>query len=247
MGSGSEQRELGRLVVTGGLSTLGRAIALRLAGHSTSLHVTTSRSEGPHEFDEVYGHLRVPEDLPLGLGLHSADFSLPEGYAFLVESLERGGVDTLVNNAGVHLRRPLAEMTQEHWQRTFAINLFAVAEVTRAAVAGGCTRVVNVVDAGWEKGWPNHSAYLASKAALVSLTRSLAVELAPSVQVNAVAPGIITLPGDAVMTEERMVRRIPAGRVGRPDEIAAAVEALLCSPPYVTGQVLAVDGGYGIR
>jgi NAD(P)-dependent dehydrogenase (short-subunit alcohol dehydrogenase family) len=138
-------------------------------------------------------------------------------------------------------------MTWLDWQDLFSVNLFATAEVTRLAVSAGCTNVVNITDAGWHRAWPNHSAYLAAKAAVVALTRSLASELAPTVRVNAVAPGIVTIPESATASPSHLLAKIPAGRLGTPEEVAEVVKSILLAPPYLTGEVIAVDGGYGHR
>ncbi len=223
-------RTLGSVLLTGGSGTLGRAIAANLETRASKMTITT----------------RVPVDQ--GRSAVAADFRTPEGLEGLRRWFADGAVvNTLVNNAGVYLRRPLAEMNWDSWQELFAVNLFATAEVTRLAVAAGCTNIINITDAGWHRGWPNHSAYLAAKAGIVALTRSLAAELAPAIRVNAVAPGIITIPAGAAAPTEKVLSRIPSERLGMPEEVAAVVRSILLGPRYLTGEVVAVDGGYGHR
>lgn len=226
----SDSKPLGSVMVTGGASTLGRAIVTTLEPVASRILVTShSRASGPKT-------------------AIAADFRSPEGLAELRQWFSAGGqVDTLVNNAGRYLRRPLARMDWQDWQELFSVNLFATAEVTRLAVAAGCTNIVNLADAGWHRAWPNHSAYLAAKAGIVALTRCLAAELAPAVRVNAVAPGIITIPEGAGKAEEELLTNIPAGRLGTPEEVAEVVRSILLGPTYLTGEIVAVDGGYGRR
>jgi pteridine reductase len=227
MGTG---KELGSVLLTGGSSTLGRAIAASVAPFSSNIATTS----------------RAPVD-SLGTTI-KADFRNPDGFTELYHWFAGGRtVNTLINNAGIYLRRPLADMTWQDWQELFSVNLFATAEVIRLAVSAGCTNVVNITDAGWHRAWPNHSAYLAAKAAVVALTRTLASELAPTVRVNAVAPGIVTIPESATASPTSLLARIPAGRLGSPEEVAEVVKSILLAPPYLTGEVVAVDGGYGHR
>ncbi len=226
----SDDTKLGAVLLTGGNSPLGRAIAASLAPFSSTI-TRTSRSPSDSEADVV-----------------RADFKTPDGLAELSQWFSRGQtVNTLVNNAGIYLRRPLADMSWQDWQDLFSVNLFATAEVTRLAISAGCTNVVNVTDAGWHRAWPNHSAYLASKAGVVALTRSLASELAPRIRVNAVAPGVITIPEQTPVSPRKLLAAIPTGRLGTPEEVADVVKTILLAPPYLTGEVISVDGGYGHR
>jgi len=179
----------------------------------------------------------------------AADFRTEGAAAGLLDQLAQAGVDRihgLVNNAGTWLRAPLVQTTGRQWQELLAVNLVAPAECIGLAVARGCTSVVNIVDATADRGWPNRSAYGASKAALVALTRSAAVELGPAVRVNAVAPGLLTVPPDASLSDG-LLRRVPAGRMGRVQEVAQVGADLLEGPDYLTGQVVAVDGGLTAR
>jgi pteridine reductase len=117
----------------------------------------------------------------------------------------------------------------------------------RAAVAAGATCLINIVDVGAWQPWPNYLAYSTSKAGLLHLTRCLALELAPRVRVNAVAPGTVAFPDD--WDEERRARqleRIPLGRAGEPADVARAVRFLV-ENEYLTGVCLPVDGGSGLR
>ncbi len=226
----THDKPLGIVLVTGGSGTLGRAIVAAVQPHASRVWAT-AHSAATSSNSTI-----------------AVDFRSAEGLVELSRWFaEHGEVDTLINSAGVYLRRPLARMAWTDWQELFSVNLFATAEVTRLAVAAGCTNVINLTDAGWHRGWPNHAAYLASKAGVVALTRALAAELAPAVRVNAVAPGIISVPEGAGRPASKLVSNIPAGRLGTAAEVAEVVLTILLGPSYLTGEVIAVDGGYAHR
>jgi NAD(P)-dependent dehydrogenase (short-subunit alcohol dehydrogenase family) len=230
----SADKPLGTLMVTGGTSPIGAAILRQCAHHASSLVSVSRKGASPVRGVETAAEL-------------TADFRRPDHVAIIGNWFAANGVDTLVNNAGVYHRAAASQGTWQDWLDVLSVNLIASAELSRLAVAAGCTRIVNIIDAGWHRAWPNHSIYLASKAGMVSLTRTLASEWAPQVQVNAVAPGIVTLPAASGPDPKAHLARIPAGRFGQADEIAQMVVAVLLSPTYLTGQVIAVDGGYGHR
>jgi pteridine reductase len=155
----------------------------------------------------------------------------------------------LVNSAAVMARGDLREMAVEAWDATLDLNLRAPWLCARAAArlmaeSGGL--IVNITDSGAGKAWTGYPAYILSKAALETLTRLLARALAPAVRVNAVAPGLI-VPSPDLPPEhwQRLVDRLPLQAAGSPEDVARAVIFFLQNP-YVTGQVLGVDGGYGL-
>lgn len=167
-----------------------------------------------------------------------------------------GGVDAVVNNAGVTLFRPLTETTDEDWDRVLGVNLKAAFLLSRAVVPimrerdGGS--IVNIASTNGVQGMRDHVAYCASKGGVVNLTRALALELAPvGVRVNCVCPGGIdtgmfaeATGGDEAVLE-RVVATIPAGRIGQPAEVGSA-SLFLCSAEasYINGAVIVVDGGF---
>jgi len=170
-----------------------------------------------------------------------------------------GGVDVVVNNAGLASRaspevfRPVAQLNLGEWRAEIDRNLTTAFLVSRSLVAGmverGWGRVVNVAATmGPVNAMPAEAAYAAAKAGVVGLTRALAMELvADGVTVNAVAPGIIHT-GASTLSELRHGLETPTGRPGTPDEVAAVI-AFLCTPAasYITGQMIVVDGGNSVR
>lgn len=161
-----------------------------------------------------------------------------------------GRLDALVNNASSYHKTPLAELTPAQADELIGSNLRAPLLLTQAAVRLGATTVVNILDVHARKPRAGYSAYLAAKAGLWSLTESLALELAPRVRVNGVAPGHMIWAVNNTMSaaqKEAELARVPLGRLGGGEEIARAVRFLLSEDAaYITGAVLPVDGGLGL-
>lgn len=232
-------------LVTGGAVRLGRAIALALAREGCHVAINYHRSAAAAR--AVVGELRT-----LGVDARAlrADVSLPAGARRLIRETLRhfGRLDLLVNNAAVFFRTPLPLTTPGQWDRILAVNLrgpFLVSQTAaRAMRRAGRGRIVNIADVAAVRPWPAYIPYCVSKAGLVMLTKGLALALAPQVQVNCVAPGAVLLPADASPALRRRLRReVPMGREGDPQDVAAAVLFFASCPPYITGQVLFVDGG----
>ena len=158
-----------------------------------------------------------------------------------------GRLDILVNNAAVFFRTPVATTTPAQFDRLIAINLrapFFCSQAAARAMGRRGGRIINIADVGAVRAWPGYVPYGISKAGVVMLTRGLAAALAPRIQVNAVAPGVVLLPeGFPRESGRRLARRIPMGRHGTPADVAEAVRFFATCSPYVTGQVLFVDGG----
>lgn len=226
-----------RALVTGVSVGIGRAIATRLVADGYEVHGTYLTHE-----DEAN---ELEAELP-ALVLHRVDLAAGDGVRRLVEALPQGRLHALVNNAGIALEEPLDRFDSEIWERTFAVNLIAAVALTRALeerlVDGS---VVNIASTDARVGSYSSAAYAASKAALVSATRSLANLLARSrIRVNSVSPGWI----DTQMTTlpELVAEVAPMQRIGRPDEVANAVAWLLGSQSsFATGSDLVLDGGFG--
>jgi len=231
-----------RALVTGGAVRVGRAISLALgeAGYDVAIHFASSAaaaSEVEAAIREVGGRAATLE----------ANLTQPgEAEGLVARAIARlGGLDLLVNNAGIFPHARPEEVSVADWDRVFALNARAPFFCCRAAAslmsAGGS--IVNIADSGVDEAWPGYAVYLASKAALVSLTRSLARAWAPRIRVNAVAPGPVLLP-ESYGVEERgnAAERTALRRVGSATDVAAAV-LYLDGAEFVTGEVMYVDGG----
>lgn len=228
-------------LVTGAARRVGRSIAEELgrAGATVVVHYHASTPEVVAE---------VERELPGALAV-SADLRAPAACAALLEAVQvrHGRLDLLVNSAAGYERGPFSAQGDDLWEAMLGLNLVAPARLIRLALPLGLVAVVNIVDvAAWQP-WRNHAAYAASKAGLVQLTRCLALELAPTVRVNAVAPGTVAFPPDFTADEQRAaLARIPLAEVGSPGDVARAVRFLLAED-YLTGVVLPVDGGSSLR
>ncbi len=227
-------------LVVGATGLLGSAIARALGGRGYDLRVHYYRSAAAAE--TLLDELRS-----LGVSAHAvaADLRDPDAPEALVAGLDQ--LDLLVHAAGIYHRAPLAGTEAAAVDELMALNLRAPLLVLRAAetalrAAGG--QVIELVDIAAEQAWRQHAAYASSKAALAHMVRCLALELAPDVRVNGVAPGLVA--GAKACDKEafeRLQARIPAGRAATPQEVADVVAALAQMPAPVTGQILAVDGG----
>jgi pteridine reductase len=235
-----------RAVVTGGAVRVGRAIAggLARAGYDVLLHYHTS-AEAAEDTAEA---LRAA-----GARVETAraDLTKPEQIARPFEAAEEafGGLDLLVNNAAIFPRVDPLVATAEDWDRVFALNARAAflcsQEAARRMERGA---IVNIIDTGASQAWPAYVPYVASKAALASVTRGLAAAFAPRIRVNGVAPGAVLLPfGDEGEADrEAAARRTALGRVGTPEAVAEAV-LYLAEADFVTGEIVRVDGGQHLK
>ncbi|HEY0333383.1 MAG TPA: pteridine reductase [Stenotrophomonas sp.] len=242
--------ETGRVVlVTGAARRIGAVIARRLhaAGWRVALHA--------HASGEALSALCAAlESQRAGsaLGLH-ADLADVEQLAGLVEAtVERfGRLDALVHNASNFFPTPLGTLTAAQWDTLMGVNARAACFLAQAAtpqLRAHRGAIVHLTDAAVSRPLPGHAAYTAAKGALSALTGALAVELAPEVRVNAVAPGAILWPEQGKPQAERdaVLARTPLARTGTAEEIAETVRWLLEDATYLTGQTLAVDGGRGL-
>ena len=232
------------VLVTGGAVRVGRAIVTEFAGAGWSVAFTyRSSAAAAHALEAELG----------GSGSQvlaiAADLDDRAARALVAARVvrEMGGLDALVNSAGVFPRTPFAELTPERFTEVLRTNAEAPLFLTQACAAALRARrgaVVNVADIYGTFPLRDHLAYSVSKAALIAATRALAVELAPEVRVNAVAPGIAIFPeGTDKAARERLLARTLLRREGGAEEIARAVRFLVEGTATVTGQVLTVDGG----
>ncbi|MEG3184595.1 pteridine reductase [Novilysobacter erysipheiresistens] len=233
-------------LVTGSARRIGAVIArtLHAAGYDLALHCRHSRAE----LDALAAGLeanRAGSTLVLQADLAEFD-RLPELVAQTVGRF--GRLDALVNNASGFQPTPIGSVTPAQWDALFASNARAPFFLAQAAAphlraSGGA--IVNLVDIYAERPLREHTVYCMAKAALMMMTKSLALELGPQVRVNAVSPGAILWPQDSGngAAQDAMLARTPLGRTGTPEEVAEAVRWLLQGATYSTGQVLHLDGG----
>ena len=238
-------------LVTGGAKRVGAAICRRLhaQGANLMLHHRASVAEAralQHELNtrRAGSVALIQADL-----LKSA--SLPDLVKTTVKQF--GSLDILINNASSFFATAIGDINEKAWEDLIGTNLKAPLFLSQAAAAElrkrhGC--IVNIVDIHAEFPMKNYVVYSVAKGGLLALTRSLARELGPEVRVNGVAPGTIVWPEDDNWSDEisrqRVINQTALKRIGEPDDIAKAVEYLVTAAPYVTGQVIAVDGGRSI-
>jgi len=235
----------GRVVlVTGSAKRLGRSIALELAQAGADVVVHYHRSAG-----EARSLVRQIHTLGRRAISIAADLTEPPQIARLFELIDENlqRLDVLVNNASLLERGPLEQMTVEQWERLMAINARAAALCAQQAAKrmkqSGQGRIINMIDVAATRPFAGYVAYCSSKGALATLTRTLAKALAPQILVNGVSPGLILLPeGQSDRQIARLMEKVPMGRAGRPEEIAATVR-FLAETDYITGQIIDVDGG----
>ncbi len=236
-------------LVTGGARRVGAAIARRL--HAAGANVLLHYRDSAIDADRLAAELNASREK--SAATVKAELLAPIAPRALVSAaIERfGGLDLLVNNASSFFPTAMGKIEASHWEELIGSNLRAPLFIAQEAAAELAKRegaVVNVVDIHAERPLKGYPVYSVAKAGLAALTRSLALELAPRVRVNGVAPGAIAWPEDGQVPpdeRERILRSTPLARTGSPEDVAQAVHFLACAP-YVTGQIIAVDGGRSI-
>ncbi len=234
-----------RVVVTGGLSGIGLATAARFVGEGSRvviLDLDASRAG------------TVAAELPGLAGIVACDVADPSRVEAAFAEVDRltGGVDVLVANAGISIRHRFIDITPDEWRRVLAVNLdgvfFCAREAARRMVAAGGGAILMTASTNGVVGHPFYADYNASKAGVILLARSMALELAPAVRVNAVCPGYVMTPMQQAEYTPEMLRatdaKIPLGRHARPDEIAGLFAYLASDEgAYITGAAIPIDGG----
>ena len=231
------------VAVTGAGKRIGRSVALELArcGALVAVHYRDSAAEAVRTASECGGQA------------FQADLARVSEIRRLFEEIRQayGRLDGLVNNAAVFRAVDPLEATEDDWDAIHDVNLkgtfFCCQSAAKLMVRSGGGRIVNISSLGGLRPWSKHVPYCVSKAGVVMLTQALAKTLAPDIAVNAVAPGVIHFGEDLPEEIAHLVRITPMRRHGTGEEIAGVVRLLLESPSFVTGQILAVDGGLGLK
>jgi NAD(P)-dependent dehydrogenase (short-subunit alcohol dehydrogenase family) len=231
------------VLVTGAAKRIGRGIALRLhaAGYRVAIHYSTSEKEARQTAEECGSAPVFRADLEKVDEIRRMFREVDEGV---------GPLYGLVNNAARFRRVDALEITEADWDFIHSVNLkatfFCCQQGALLMKKSGEGKIVNVASLGGIRPWAAYAHYCASKAGVIMLTRALSKAFAPEIAVNAVAPGVILSSGQEPRIEE-MIAATPAGRSGTVEEVADAVLYFLNATNFVTGQVLAVDGGLSQR
>lgn len=232
------------VLITGAAKRIGRSIAIRLAkeGFKIAIHYNGSHREAEKTAEEC----GTAE-------LFQANLEHVEEIKGLFQEVKRrlGGLDCLVNNAARFAKIQPTDITEADWDYIHSVNLkatfFCCQQAAKIMLEQGEGRIVNISSLGGLRPWADHAHYCASKAGVIHMTRALAVAWAPKISVNSVAPGVIPFGEEKETEVASLIAKTPAERAGTGDEIANAVLYFLRATTFVTGQVIAVDGGLSQR
>jgi len=233
-----------RVLITGGASGIGAATAVRFLEEGARVVVL--------DRDEV-ARRRIERELPALAGTIGADVSDYAGVVRAFGELDAllGGPDVLINNAGISIRHRFLDITPEDWHRVLDVNLagvfYVAQQAARRMVDGSGGVILNMGSTNGLTGYPFYADYNASKAGVIELTRSMALELAPTVRVNAVCPGYVLTPMQEAEYTPEMLRecesKIPLGRLARPEEVAGLFAFLASDDArFITGHTYVIDG-----
>jgi 3-oxoacyl-[acyl-carrier protein] reductase/pteridine reductase len=233
------------VLVTGAAKRIGRSIALALAERGADVVITylASQAEAEQTVHALAAHdvdtlaircdLRNPEDIEQAVSTVINDF---------------GRIDLLVNNAGIFASEALEEISVDQWDAMFTTNTrapFLMAKAAYPHLRAVKGRILNIGSLGGLHPWATHAHYCTSKAALHMLSQTMAKAWAPEISVNCIAPGMI-VQGEVDEAYEHLARKTPMQRNGTAEDVAAAAIFFATAPHFITGQLLAVDGGLGL-
>ena len=234
-------------MITGGAIHLGRAIALAIAREGAQVAFTYLHSA--KEAQQTLAELKEHASSAIALQCDVRDAGSIAAAVQAVKS-KFGRIDVLVNNAGFFEAVPFIEITEDQWDNMFATNVRGPFLVSRHCIPELCAsrgRIINLGSLGGEKPWVTHAHYCSSKAALHMLTRIMAKALAPEITVNCVAPGMIENNQNDKQMLKRFAGKTPMQRNGTADDVVSAVMFFATAPEFITGQVITVDGGLGLK
>lgn len=232
-------------VVTGGAKRIGRSIALALAERGANVAITYLESQ--KEAEQTVRDLAAHD---VDAFAARCDLTDPEAIVQAIASIEEAfsSIDILVNNAGSFASENLETISVEQWDHMFATNTrapFLVAQAALPHLRSARGRIINIGSLGGIHPWATHGHYCTSKAALHMLSQTMAKAWAPEISVNCVAPGMI-VQGELGAAYQHFAEKTPMRRNGTASDVAAAAAFFATSPHFITGQLLAVDGGLGL-
>jgi NAD(P)-dependent dehydrogenase (short-subunit alcohol dehydrogenase family) len=233
------------VLVTGAAKRIGRAVALALAERGADVAITYLAS---HVEAEETVHALAALDVD-ALAIR-CDLRNPEDIEQTVSAVvnELGRIDLLINNAGIFESEALEDISVEQWDAMFTTNTrapFLMAKAAHPHLKAAKGRILNIGSLGGLHPWATHAHYCTSKAALHMLSKTMAKAWAPEISVNCIAPGMI-VQGEMDEAYEHFARKTPMQRNGTADDVAAAAIFFATAPHFITGQLLAVDGGLGL-
>jgi 3-oxoacyl-[acyl-carrier protein] reductase/pteridine reductase len=232
-----------RVLITGAAKRIGRTIAIELShrGFAVAIHYNTSCDEAKKTSRECNGAPIFQADLGRVTEIRRLFRDVRDQF---------GPLDCLVNNAARFTRFNALDITEQDWDFIHNVNLkatfFCCQEAGRQMKAQGSGRIVNISSLGGIRPWAEHVHYCASKAGVIMLTKALSKAFAPEVAVNSVAPGVISF-DDVDADTQSMIDATPMRKPGKPENVADAVHFFLTAPDFITGQIMAVDGGLSQR